>query len=168
MILAWIMLLAMVPSLACDVDGFQAKVIAIHDGDTIRVQDQNGQKYRIRLAYIDAPELNQAGGQQSRQALARLLTRQTVEIEVFDVDKYQREVARVSLNGVDINWQQIAQGNAWHYRSIARKQQNKQDFQRYAQAENQAKMERLGLWYQRDAEAPWSFRYKNHPQNVFY
>lgn len=156
-----------IPSFAHDAI-FDAKVISVHDGDTIRVQDEYGQKHRIRLAYIDAPELNQASGQQSQQNLMQLLAGQTVQIEVFGVDAYKRQVARVMLNGIDINLQQIKQGNAWHYRSIARKNQNRLDYQRYHQAQDSAKLQRIGLWQNRNAQAPWTFRYKNRVQNMFY
>ena len=99
---------------------YHATVKNVHDGDTIRVTDSHGREIRIRMAYIDAPELNQAHGQSSRDALRTVLQRQNVQIEVFDTDQYGRQVARVLLDGRDVNVQQIRQGNAWHYRSIAR------------------------------------------------
>ena len=43
-------------------------VIAVHDGDTITLKNESGQK-KIRLAGIDAPELNQPYGVESRGAL---------------------------------------------------------------------------------------------------
>ena len=48
---------------------YHATVKSVHDGDTIRVTDSHGREIRIRMAYIDAPELNQAHGQSSRDAL---------------------------------------------------------------------------------------------------
>lgn len=44
------------------------KVIAVHDGDTITLQNESGYK-KIRLAGIDAPELKQPYGAESRAAL---------------------------------------------------------------------------------------------------
>ena len=41
---------------------YHATVKSVHDGDTIRVTDSHVREIRIRMAYIDAPELNQAHG----------------------------------------------------------------------------------------------------------
>lgn len=142
---------------------YKALVLSVHDGDTIRVRDEFGRQRRIRLAYIDAPELNQAGGQASQQALSQLLLRQKVQLVVFDIDSYRREVAQIWLNGQDINQQQIQNGHAWHYQSIARKWQNKHIFQQYATAEHRARQEKLGLWQHRQPESPWAFRYRQRP-----
>lgn len=143
---------------------YAATVTAVHDGDTLRVTDRHGRKHKIRMAYIDAPELDQAHGQASRNALRALLDRQEVEIEVFDTDQYRREVARVRLNGQDVNLGQLAGGHAWHYRSIARKNQNPADYRRYQAAEDTAKQQRNGLWQNRNAVAPWSFRREQRRQ----
>ena len=140
--------------------GYPAAVTAVADGDTVRVTDGHGRKHKIRLAYIDAPETDQAHGRASREALQRLLDGQRVRIEVFDTDQYGREVARVSLNGQDVNLSQIQNGHAWHYRSIARKNQSPDDYRRYEAAENRAKQNRTGLWRQSDPVAPWTFRYR--------
>lgn len=144
---------------------FYAKVVAVADGDTIRVIDSNGQKHKLRLSYIDAPELNQAGGQDSRQALNQWIYRQQVLVEVFDVDRYRRKVARIRLNGEDINLKQIQTGHAWHYQSIAKKQQNPSDYRLYQQAQQQSQQARLGLWQNKKAIAPWQFRQKQRRQH---
>ncbi len=137
---------------------YTARVTNVHDGDTVRVTDEQGAKRRIRLAYIDAPELDQAHGIASRDALRRLIDQQTVQLTIHDTDRYQRQVATITLNGRDINRAQIANGNAWHYRSIARKRQNRADYAHYAQAEARAKIERAGLWRESNPLAPWVFR----------
>ena len=137
---------------------YTARVTGVHDGDTVRVTDAQGAKRRIRLAYIDAPELDQAHGIASRDALRQLIDQQTVQLTIHDTDRYQRQVATITLNGQDINRAQIANGNAWHYRSIARKRQNRADYAHYAQAEARAKIERAGLWRESNPLAPWVFR----------
>ena len=87
-----------------------------------------------------------------------MLQRQNVQIEVFDTDQYGRQVARVLLDGRDVNVQQIRQGNAWHYRSIARRNQNPADYAQYERSEAAAKQERAGLWRDRSPVAPWTYR----------
>lgn len=140
--------------------GFAATVTAVADGDTVRATDSNGRKLKIRMAYIDAPETSQAHGQASRDALKKRLERKNVRVEIFDTDQYQRHVARIYLDGKDINLEQIELGNAWHYRSIARKNQNKADYAAYEAAEQQAKSSRSGLWKQSNPQAPWAYRHQ--------
>jgi hypothetical protein len=41
---------------------YQGKVLRISDGDTLQIRDDHGQKQRVRLAFIDAPETEQAVG----------------------------------------------------------------------------------------------------------
>ena len=38
---------------------YHGKIIKIHDGDTLHVIDGDGAKHKIRMAYIDAPEIKQ-------------------------------------------------------------------------------------------------------------
>ncbi|MBF0804147.1 MULTISPECIES: thermonuclease family protein [unclassified Neisseria] len=137
---------------------YTGRVTAVADGDTLRVTDNNGAKHKIRLAYIDAPELQQAHGQAARQALSAAVLAKTVDVEVFETDRYQREVAKVGINGRDVNLSQIQQGHAWHYVSIAKRRQNKTDYAAYAYAEAGARQQAAGLWRGKNAQAPWHFR----------
>ena len=146
------------PAAGAEEAGYAATVTAVADGDTVRVSDSHGRSRRVRLAYIDAPEMSQAGGTASRDALRQAVLGQKVRVEVFDTDQYRREVARISLSGRDVNLSQLANGHAWHYRSIARRRQDKADYARYAEAEQNARKTRSGLWRNSGAEAPWDYR----------
>lgn len=147
---------------------YRARITAVSDGDTVRATDENGLKHKIRLAYVDAPELQQAHGAASRRALAHMLEYRTVEVKVFERDRYGREVAQVWLEGRDANLAQLENGHAWHYVSIARKKQSKPDYAAYARAQLQARGRRLGLWSGKPPQAPWDFRREGrqgpHPQ----
>ena len=137
---------------------FQARVTAVTDGDSVRATDSHGQRRKIRLAYIDAPELQQAHGTAARDALRRLRGGQQVEVAVFDTDQYGREVAQIRLHGRDINLAQIEQGHAWHYVSIAKRRQDKAGFAAYSRAEAGARSSRAGLWRGKSPQAPWTYR----------
>ncbi|WP_126304061.1 thermonuclease family protein [Neisseria animaloris] len=138
---------------------YSGRVIAVSDGDTVRVVDSNGNKHKIRLAYIDAPELQQAHGTASRDALRETLQGKNVEVTVFETDQYKREVAQVHLkNGQDVNLAQLQQGHAWHYVSIAKRKQNAFDYAAYAYAEANARQDSRGLWRNRNPQAPWDYR----------
>ncbi|MDO1510458.1 MULTISPECIES: thermonuclease family protein [unclassified Neisseria] len=137
---------------------YSGRVVAVSDGDTVRVVDGGGNKHKIRLAYIDAPELQQAHGTASRDALRALVEGRNVEVTVFETDQYKREVAQVRLNGQDLNLAQLQQGHAWHYVSIAKRKQDTFDYAAYAYAEARARQESTGLWQNRNPQAPWDFR----------
>ena len=143
-------------------------VTAVSDGDTLRITDTHGQKHKIRLAYIDAPELQQAHGQTARKALETVVLGQTVEVHIFDTDRYRREVAQIWSNRRDVNLMQVMQGHAWHYVSIAKRRQHKQDYAAYTEAERAARRERLGLWQNHNAQAPWVFRQQERKQTDTY
>lgn len=137
---------------------YQGKVLRISDGDTLQVRDQNGQKQRVRLAFIDAPETEQAGGRDSQRQLQRLLENQTVTVQVVDIDNYKRQVALVWQQGRDINATQIESGMAWQYASIAKRQQTSQGYQYYRCLETSARAGKQGLWRNNKAQAPWEYR----------
>ena len=53
-------------------DQYRAKVIKVIDGDTIWVKSKN-KHIKIRLSYIDAPELKQVYGVRSKNFLSKLI-----------------------------------------------------------------------------------------------
>ena len=125
---------------------YKGTVSKVYDGDTLHVIDVNGAKHKIRMAYIDAPEMKQAYGTRSRDNLRTAAEGRKVSVRVFETDRYQREVAQVSAGKTDLNLMQVEDGAAWHYESYARKQQDKADFADYADAQSRAKKDRKGLW----------------------
>ena len=53
--------------------GVSGKVIKVIDGDTIYVRDYDNKTHKIRLAGIDAPEMSQPYGKESRSHLLELI-----------------------------------------------------------------------------------------------
>lgn len=53
--------------------GEQARIVSITDGDTVRLEDQNGLELRVRLACIDAPESGAKYGSTATSRLAQLI-----------------------------------------------------------------------------------------------
>jgi len=137
---------------------YHATVKNVHDGDTIRVTDGHGREIRIRMAYIDAPEINQAYGTRSRDNLIDKADGKKVKVRVFEKDRYKREVAQVSVGTTDLNLMQLRDGAAWHYDSYAQKQKSKTAYADYAAGQKQAKQKRKGLWSGKNPQAPWDFR----------
>lgn len=127
------------------------EVIGITDGDTIRVN--NGDELiTIRLHGIDCPESGQAFGKRAKQFTSNQCFGKTITYRKVDIDRYGRTVATVYLNdGRELNLEIIRAGYAWHYRRYS-------DRQDYAEAEAQARAEKLGLWADPHAKPPWEWR----------
>jgi endonuclease YncB( thermonuclease family) len=133
------------------------RVVGIADGDTITILDSSRQQHKIRLAGIDAPEKKQAFGERSRQNLAAMIFRKTVIVEWEKQDRYGRTIGKVMVNGVDANLAQVKAGMAWWYEKY-RKEQSPADERMYAEAEQQARTARVGLWRDPVPVAPWEWR----------
>lgn len=137
---------------------FDAPVIAVLDGDTVMVL-HNGQKLKVRLANIDAPELEQAYGKESRQALAEQVLKKQVRVKRKATDAYGRMIADISVGGQSINEAQLRKGMAWEYSHFHRDQ-------RYVSLSQQARQSRRGLWAQSAAPMePEKWR-KAHPEKL--
>ena len=117
-----------------------ATVVSIGDGDTISVLER-GQKLKVRLACIDAPETAQSPyGLASRNQLKALLPLgSTVSLRVQAVDRYGRRVAEVIGNGI-VNLAMVQSGQAFVYRQYM----GRCDRGAYLAAERQAQAQRLG------------------------
>jgi endonuclease YncB( thermonuclease family) len=133
------------------------RVVGVADGDTITVLDASYTKHKIRMQGIDAPEKVQAFGQRSKQSLSEMVFNQEVTVEFEKKDKYGRTLGKVLLNGKDICLEQIKRGMAWHYKQYA-SDQPKEDRSLYAQTEQGAKAQKVGLWQDPTPTPPWEFR----------
>lgn len=140
-------------------DDIHGRVVAISDGDTITVLDSDNQQHKVRLAGIDAPEKKQPFGQRSKQHLSDLVFGKDVVLDCGKVDRYQREVCVVQINGKDANLAQVEAGMAWWYRKYAKEQTERQrvDFEA---AESAAKAGRVGLWSDPQPVPPWEWRHR--------
>ena len=101
------------------IDGILALAVAfVIDGDTFIAHDRAGNEHRVRLWGIDAPELDDWGGERSRRFLDRLINDQTMTCYVMDVDRYDRTVAKCeNENFIDVACIMIETGHAdeWFY-----------------------------------------------------
>jgi endonuclease YncB( thermonuclease family) len=134
---------------------FQATVVSIGDGDTLRVR-RGQQRLTIRLACIDAPEMAQSPwGQQARQALSlRLSPGRPVTVAPQDTDRYGRTVAEV-ISDTNINLALVEDGLAFAYRRYL----GACDAGAYLEAEERARRQRLGVWQVPGGlTRPWDFR----------
>ncbi|MEI8402568.1 MAG: thermonuclease family protein [Alcaligenaceae bacterium] len=139
------------------------KIIQVSDGDTINIL-VNQQTHRIRLASIDAPETahgsarpGQPYGEASRKHLAEHVAGKTLTLICFEKDRYEREVCDVPVGDTTANRLQVQHGMAWA---------NQQGGGKYLrdhsliELEKKAKQEKLGLWAEPQAIAPWVWRFE--------
>ena len=134
-----------------------AKVVGVHDGDTITVIDRTRRQYKIRLSGIDAPELGQDFGRQAKKQLSDLVFGKDVVITHDKVDRWGRVVGKVMVGDQDVNLSMVAAGVAWHFKRYEN-EQPRSDRASYANAELNAKETRKGLWVQANPIPPWDFR----------
>jgi endonuclease YncB( thermonuclease family) len=129
-------------------------VTRVVDGDTIMVQLVSG-PIRVRLYGIDAPESTQPGGAEATEFLIKKILHQTVELEPYQQDRYDRLIAIVDLGDEDINETMVQAGHAWAYRKYL--QHSDTDYCYY---EADARKAHLGLWSLPLAQqtAPWEYR----------
>ncbi len=66
-------------------------------------------------------------------------------------------MGKVLVDGIDVCLEQLKAGFAWHYKKYQH-EQNLEDQRLYADAENHARDERLGLWRENNPNPPWEYR----------
>jgi endonuclease YncB( thermonuclease family) len=126
-----------------DHDGLWA-VVAVIDGDTIRVSDTDGE-HTVRLIGIDAPEQGECFYEEATEALRFALGSTGVRLQRdrSDVDRFDRWLRFVeSPSGVDIGGELVAAG-------YARSHRYEPDTARagvYDELQSQAQDARVGLW----------------------
>ena len=94
-----------------------------------------------------------------------------MNVEWTKTDRYRRKVGKVTFATErcnapecpmvqDANLAMILAGVAWHYKQYEREQSDG-DRVRYAEAEETARAEHIGLWRDPNPEAPWDYRKRN-------
>ena len=139
-------------------DSITGKVIKIVDGDTFDILMDNQATIRIRMNGIDCPERKQDYYQVCKDALGTYIFGKEVSLITNGRDKYMRTIAEVFISKEDINLKMIANGYAWHYKKYS-------SDTKMAQAEIDARNNKVGLWAKMNPVAPWDFRNKKNEKN---
>lgn len=143
-------------SLAVNAETVTGLVTRVADGDTLTLVDATRRQHTIRLVDIDAPEIGQDFGQQSRTRLSALAFNQQVFAQCTVRDAKRLAVCLVTVAGKDIGLEQLRGGMAWYRQEGA--QQTARERAGYEQAEFNAKIRRLGLWNSKNPTPPWEWR----------
>ncbi len=87
----------------------------MHDGDTLKLADGR----TVRLKGIDAPEIAQPYGIESRNLLTKLTRKKKVRIAFHGKDRYGRAVGEIFVGKRSVNHSMVSHGAAWWFRSFA-------------------------------------------------
>jgi len=137
---------------------YQAKVIHVADGDTITVLNDAKEEIKIRLNGIDSPETGQAFGHKAKDFTKDLVAGKMVTIQAHDQDKYGRTIADVILkDGRKLSQELVKAGYAWWFFKYS-------NDEALGTLEVKAKLEKVGLWADKDPVPPWIFRHRD--QNI--
>ncbi|MDD4913154.1 MAG: thermonuclease family protein [Sideroxydans sp.] len=135
-------------------ESFEAKVLAVMDGDTVFVKS-GPFKAKLRLVNIDAPEKDQPFGKESQESLQSLIGGKVIHVESKAVDKFGRTIALISIGELNVNEEQVQRGMAWAY-------SRSREGRAYDKLQSEAQQARRGLWSQSAPQQPSQWR-KLHP-----
>ena len=123
----------------------EGTVRKITDGDTIHVALTDGTVRKVRLVGIDAPEMKQPYGEESRRVMRELIPEGTTVLldSSHGTGRFGRTLAHIYLPGENENKSvsliMVERGAAWYFDVY----HNDPDL---AAAQESAKQARLGLW----------------------
>ena len=147
-----------------DAAAWKVKPGRINDGDTLRVTRGN-EELKIRLCGIDAPELKQPLGIESRDYLRSLIAQGSglIYVQPIEKDRYGRTVAELWIpikpdyeQQIHLNTAMVEAGYAYHYRQYSG---NCESAENLGWAEKIARENKLGVW-NGSHQKPWEFRRK--------
>ena len=133
--------------------------VGVSDGDSMHMELPDGERVRVRLYGIDAPEKDQEFALLARKKLGRLIYNKQIRVEVVDIDKYGRYVGKVYAGARYVNRFMLKEGLAWHYEHYAA------DDELLAEAEARAKAAGRGIWASDAPCRPRYFRSEKRKEN---
>lgn len=142
------------------------RVERVEDGDTVWLRVEGGERVKVRLASIDAPEIahtsreegrvGQPYGEASQRLLQRLVQGQVVVADCPEYDgRYNRPVCALSVEGVSVNAEMVRRGMAWANTSAKGRYLRDRSL---LDLQSEARRKGLGLWAEPNPVPPWEWR----------
>lgn len=141
-----------VNGLRSDLD-YTVSNIRVLDGDTIE-GDVAGNRIKIRLHGIDAPESGQADGDKCTAALRGLLAGREVTLRPMSTDRYGRTVGMVHADSANVNAVMVQAGYAWVYPKYCQETACAD----WNAGQKAAEQDRRGIWSHGRPMPPWDWR----------
>lgn len=153
-----------VAGVASNASAWTARVDKISDGDTVTVTRlSDGTTHRVRIAYIDAPEVahgrtrpGQPYGVTATEALTAILGDASIDVRPTGATSYDRIVGLLYVGDQDAAARMVRSGYAWRSPKY-------DTAHRYSDAQAKARAEQRGLWRQSDPTPPWAWRRQAWP-----
>lgn len=123
---------------------YAEQVRYVIDGDTFIMADDS----RIRLSGIDAPELSQPYGPESRAYMEKLVSSRNVTLQCNGEMSYNRRICNAFVNGLDLQRDLVGWGLAFDYFQYSHG--------KYRSAEDFAYRMKRGIWS--GGMRPWDYR----------
>jgi micrococcal nuclease len=139
------------PPKAASAKTVQGIVSQVTDGDTLWLRPAEGKPVEVRLRDIDAPEICQPWGDDSRKALSELTLNKVASLQVQAHDKYGRAVGTLMIEDTNVSRYMVENGHAWSTRS-------RWDQGPLVKQEKMARALTRGLHSQGGAIQPWEWR----------
>jgi endonuclease YncB( thermonuclease family) len=134
----------------------QFRVVAVSDGDTLTVEPiEGGDRGKVRLHGIDAPELRQPYGEAAKAFTLNMTLFKEIEVQPTpqETDRYGRIVAIVEIPEVGILQELLLEsGLAWVYPAYCK------DCTSWETMQEEAREQRKGLWKDENPVEPWEWR----------
>lgn len=148
--LRFVTCLFLLASCQLSAEEFEARVTKIVDGDSFYVMKEDGTQVRIRLAEVDAPESTRPWGIKATRALREKIGSQVIKLKIRNTDHWNRLVAWVWLDGIEVNKWLVQKGHAWVSRKYVKRYELLDD-ERVARESGQglwslSEKERLDIW----------------------
>jgi endonuclease YncB( thermonuclease family) len=148
------------PDEAANLPEYEVVAGSVHDGDTLRVRSSKGEVLKVRFACIDAPELKQPLGQESRNYLRSMINEAggKVKVKVINTDRYGRSVAELWTKSGLLQSRMTAAGMAFAYDQYSK---NCPNWDAVKSSEKSAMEFKRGVWRSPNFERPWDYRKSN-------
>ena len=130
----------------------KGKVIAITDGDTFKLLTADSIQIKVRLANIDCPERKQPFSNKAKQFVSEAIFNKTITLHVLKKDRYRRFISNVIYDDtLSLCHELVKNGLAWHYVKYSKDTT-------LQKLEDNARLNKIGLWQDTKAVAPWQWR----------
>lgn len=143
----WLLGCLLTHGIHCHAQPILEKVL---DGDTVIIRE-DAHSYHLRLLDIDAPELHQAFGKQSKRSLIDLCMNARINVQAQGQDHYGRTLGHLYCDNADTSQAQIELGMAWFNARYSNRAE-------LSELQQRAQLQGLGLWQDAHPMPPWQWR----------